>query len=102
MTGLTLEKSQNFVEEKKLSEGTLADMLRLLGVAAGNAMGQFVFVSPTVITIEAAGRDSETSTTERRVKAVVRVAQGGQGMQIVRWIDRDFSAYDRSGTNPTN
>ena len=33
MTGLTVEKSQNFVEEKKLSEGTLADMLRLLGVA---------------------------------------------------------------------
>jgi len=104
MTGLTLEKSQKFVDErKKLSERTLPDILRLLGVASGEAATrQFVFVSPTVITIEAAGRDSETSAIERRVKGVVRVVQGGQGTQIVRWIDRDFSGYNRSGTNPTN
>jgi hypothetical protein len=93
MTGLPFEKSRAIVEErKKLSERTLQDLLRLLGVAAGDAMvRQFVFVSPTVITIETAGREQEASATERRIKAVVRVVQGSQGMLIVRWIDHDFS-----------
>ncbi len=89
LIGIPLEKSRAFVEErKKLSAGGLADLLKLIGGVQGSAVQQyFVFVNPSVVTIEAAGRPPE-STVERRVKGVVRISGPG-GYQLVRWVDRD-------------
>lgn len=93
LIGLPLEKSQAFVEErKKLSEKTLADMFRLLGIAAGDtAQRQFVFTNSSVITIEAAGRHAE-SVTQREVRGVVRVVGGNRGFELIRWVDRSTGA----------
>jgi general secretion pathway protein K len=91
LTGLPLEKSRAFVEErKKLSEKTIADLLKILGIAAGDAaLRQFIFTNPAVISIEAVGRHSG-STAERQVKAVIRLMGGRGGYQLIRWIDRDM------------
>ncbi|MBI2088568.1 MAG: general secretion pathway protein GspK [Deltaproteobacteria bacterium] len=91
LTGLPLEKSRAFVEErKKLSEKTIADMLKLLGIAAGDAaLRQFIFTNPSVIAIEAVGGHSG-SAAERQVKAVIRLMGGQRGYQVIRWIDRDM------------
>ena len=91
LLGIPLEKARNLMEErKKLSEKTLNDLLRLLGIAAGDkAMQQFVFTNPSVVTIEAVGRNGE-SATERQVRGVVRLGGGQQGFQLVRWLDRDM------------
>lgn len=93
LTGLPLEKCRQFVEERKrLSEQTLADVLKLLGVAAGEAaMRQFVFTNPSVISVEAQGRRAD-SVTQRQVKGVVRLLGGQRGFLLARWIDRDASA----------
>ncbi|HUK42024.1 MAG TPA: hypothetical protein VLX11_13290, partial [Candidatus Acidoferrales bacterium] len=103
ITGITLEKSRRFVEERaKLSEKTLTDLLPLLGLGGTDSGLQlFVFTNPTMITVEAEGL-SKDSRVPRRVKALVRpsVAGGGApgtarnvpgagGFELVRWIDRD-------------
>jgi general secretion pathway protein K len=90
LTGMPLEKGRQFVEErKKLSEKTLADLLPLLGIGAGNeALQQFVFANPTVVTIEAEGQPRE-SRASRRIKGIVRLAGGGREFELVRWADRE-------------
>ncbi|MFQ5682171.1 MAG: general secretion pathway protein GspK [Candidatus Binatia bacterium] len=90
LVGLSLEKSQEFVKEREqLSEKTLADLMQLLGITAGNAaLRQFVFTTPSVITIEALGHQAESST-QRRVRGVVRVVGGNRGFELVRWVDRE-------------
>jgi general secretion pathway protein K len=88
LTGMPLEKSRAFVEErKKLSDKTINDLLPLLGLGAGDAdMQMFVFTTPSVISIEAEGSYGG-ATVPRRVKGVVR--GGGGRVEFVRWIDRD-------------
>jgi len=92
LTGIPLEKSRRFVDErKKLSDKTLPDLLPLLGIGAGDAaLQQFVFANPAVVTVEAEGRPTE-SHVSRRVKGVVRAAGGGREFELVRWIDRDVA-----------
>ncbi|HXV84463.1 MAG TPA: hypothetical protein VEG60_31830, partial [Candidatus Binatia bacterium] len=91
LTGMPLEKSRRFADErKKLSEKTLADLLPLLGIGAGDAaLQQFVFANPTVVSVEAEGRPADSSVS-RRVKGVVRASGGGREFELVRWIDRDI------------
>ena len=89
LLGIPLEKSRAFVEErKKLSDKTIADLLPLLGIGAGDAVTRmFVFTNPSVIGVEAEG-SSTGMGLPRRIKGVVRLA-GGQGrFEMVRWIDR--------------
>lgn len=92
LLGIPLKKCQDFVEErKKLSEKTLADLLRLLGIGAGGPPLQiFIFTNPSVITVEAEGQPAD-SRVSRRVKGVVRAAGGQQGFELVRWVDRDVA-----------
>jgi general secretion pathway protein K len=89
VAGISLEKSRTFVEErKKLSEKTLADLLRLLAIGAGDAALQsFIFINPSVVAVESEGRPTESSAP-RRVKGVVRLG-GQQGFELLRWVDRD-------------
>lgn len=89
LLGIPLEKSQALVEERAiLSEKTFADLLKLFGIGAGDAaLRQFVFISPSVITIEAIGYASEP-VSRRMVKGVVRLAGGPRGFELLRWIDR--------------
>jgi general secretion pathway protein K len=96
LMGIPLEKSRGFVEErKKLSEKTLADLLPLLGIGAGDAaMQMFVFANPSVVAVEAEGKPSD-SQTARRIKGIVRMAGGQQGFELLRWIDRD-EGYHRA------
>lgn len=96
LTGIPIEKSRAFVEErKKLSEKTQADLLRLLGITAGDVVQrQFVFTNPSIVTIEAVGHNGE-SATQRQVKGVVRLGGGQQGFQLVRWVDRDTPLPER-------
>ena len=90
LMGIPLEKCQGFVaERKKLSEKTLADLLPLLGIGAGDtAMQMFVFTNPSVVSVEAEGRPAD-SRLARRVKGVVRLG-GAQGFELLRWLDRDL------------
>jgi general secretion pathway protein K len=90
LTGIPLEKSRRFIDERqKLSEKTLPDLLPLLGIGASDAaLQQFVFANPAVVTVEAEGRPAQ-SAVSRRVKGVVRGAGGGREFELVRWIDRD-------------
>ena len=96
LTGIPLEKSRRFVDEReKLSDKTLADLLPLLGIGAGDAaLQQFVFANPAVVTVEAEGRPGE-SRVSRRIKGVVRAAGGGREFELVRWIDRDVAQAAR-------
>jgi general secretion pathway protein K len=89
LLGIPLEKSRAFIEErKKLSDKTIADLLPLLGISAGDAATRmFVFTNPSVIGIEAEGTTTGVGLP-RRIKGVVRTA-GRQGrFEMVRWIDR--------------
>lgn len=90
LVGLSLKESRAIVEERgKLSEKTLADVLGLLGITAGDAvLRRFVFTNPSVITIEASGRRAE-SVTQRRVRGVIRLVRGNRGFELIRWVDRD-------------
>jgi general secretion pathway protein K len=90
LMGIPLEKSRGFVEErKKLSEKTLADLLPLLGISAGDsAMQMFIFANPSVVAVEAEGQPTD-SRVSRRIKGIVRVGGGQQGFELLRWIDRD-------------
>lgn len=90
LLGLDLEKCRGFVEERKrLSEKTAADLLGLLGIAAGDAaFRQLGFTRPAVVAIEAVG-GQPGSGVQRRIKGVVRVVGGPQGFDLVRWVDRD-------------
>ena len=90
LMGIPLEKSRGFVEErKKLSEKTLADLLPLLGISAGDsAMQMFIFANPAVVAVEAEGRPTE-SRVSHRIKGIVRMGGGQQGFELLRWIDRD-------------
>ena len=92
LTGIPLERCRAFVEErKKLSDKTLADLLPLLGIGAGDAALQtFIFTNPSVVAVEAEGRVNE-SRVPRRVKGIVRLG-GGQGFELLRWLDRDTAS----------
>jgi general secretion pathway protein K len=96
IAGIPLEKSRSFVEERRKLSGdkTISDLLPLLGIGASDAaLQQFIFANPSVISLEAEGRPSE-SRISRRVKGVVR-GSGGRGFELVRWIDRDVAAPQR-------
>ena len=90
MTGIPLEKTRAFVEErKKLSDKTLADLLPLLGIGANDAAMQgFIFTNPSVVAVQAEGQLAD-SRAPRRVKGIVRLGGGQQGYELLRWIDRD-------------
>jgi general secretion pathway protein K len=96
LLGIGLGKSRQFVEErKKLSDKTMADLLRLLGLSAGDAgLRYFVFVPASVITVEAAGRRAG-STVERRIKGVIRLVGANRSYEILRWSDRYSGEPDR-------
>lgn len=89
LMGIPLERCRAFVDErKKLSDKTLADLLPLLGIGAGDAVMQtFIFTNPSVVAVEAEGKSKE-SRLARRVKGIVRLG-GGQGFELLRWLDRD-------------
>jgi general secretion pathway protein K len=91
LMGIPLEKCRTFIEERnKLSEKSLADLLPLLGISAGDAALQmFIFANPSVVAVEAEGR-LEESRLPRRVKGIVRLG-GAQGFEILRWLDRDLA-----------
>ena len=90
LMGMPQDKSRAFVEErKKLSDKTIGDLLSLLGVGGSDtAMQMFVFTNPSVVSIEAEGKQPG-STAARRVKGVVRGGGGGGRVEFVRWVDRD-------------
>jgi general secretion pathway protein K len=89
LMGIPLERCRGFVEErKKLSDKSLAELLPLLGISAGDAALQaFIFANPSIIAVEAEGRASE-SRAARRIKGIVRLG-GAQGFELLRWLDRD-------------
>ncbi len=96
LVGASLEKSRKFVEDrKKLSDKTLPDLLRLLGIAAGDAaMRLFVLTNPSVITIDASGQHAG-SVTPRRIRGIVRLGGGNRGFELIRWVDRDAWISER-------
>jgi general secretion pathway protein K len=89
LTGMPIEKARAFVEERrKLSNKTMGDLLRLLGIGSQDPMlRMFVFANPAVLTIEAEGA-ANGSRAGRRVKGIVRTS-GGRGFELLRWVDRD-------------
>ena len=52
-------------------------------------MQAFIYTNPSVIAVEAEGRPSG-SRMARKVKGVLRLG-GGQGFEILRWLDRDIT-----------
>ncbi len=90
LTGVSLEKSRSFTEErKKVSRKILPDLLRLLGLTIGDgAYRQFTINNPSVITIEAAGYYPGL-VSRHQVKGVVRFEGDGSGFDLIRWVDRD-------------
>jgi general secretion pathway protein K len=93
LLGISREEARRFeADRKRLSDRTLADMLKLLGVAAGDAaLRQFVLTTPSVVTIEAEGR-LRGGALHRALKGTVRLV-GQQGFELTRWVDRDFSRW---------
>ena len=91
MVGIPLEKCLAFVEErKKVEDKTLADLLPLLGIGAGDAALQaFIFTNPSVISIEAQGSPAD-SRQSRLVRGVIR-AGGNRGFEVTRWVDREIA-----------
>jgi general secretion pathway protein K len=96
VTGIPLDKCRALIEErKKLSSKTLADLLRLLGIGAGDAAQRmFVFTNPTVISVEAEGQNVSGAGAPRRVKALVR-ASAQQRFELARWVDREAALPKR-------
>ncbi|MEE9549842.1 MAG: hypothetical protein V3W08_05515 [Candidatus Binatia bacterium] len=90
LVGIPLEECRRFVEEREiLSEETLTDLIQLLGVEQGEAATRgFVFVAPTVISVEVVGSRSE-SASPHRLKGVIRLLGGNRGFELIRWVDRD-------------
>ena len=84
VSGLSLDRCREF---KKLSDKTLADLLKLAG--GGELCVPMVSVNPSVITVEAKGRPGE-SASARQVKGVIRLAGGQMGFELIRWVDRDL------------
>ena len=91
MSGIPLEKARAFVEErKKLSDQSLPDLLRLLGIGANDAALQgFIFTNPGVVAVEAEGQLPD-ARVPRRIKGIVRLGGGQQGYELLRWVDRDM------------
>jgi general secretion pathway protein K len=91
LTGMPLEKARAFVEERrKLSNQTMGDLLRLLGIASQDPMMRmFVLANPAVLTLEAEGLPNN-SRESRRVKGIVRTS-GGRGFELLRWVDREVA-----------
>ncbi len=98
LVGATLQKCQEFIGQRaKLSEKTLADLLRLLGIRDDSLVRrQVMFANPTVITIEARGHQAE-SRSERQVRGVVRLMGGERGFELLRWLDRDIIRTEQGG-----
>jgi len=98
LLGVPLEKCRTFIEQRaKLSEKTLADLLRLLGIADDSLIRrQVMFANPTIISIEAKGHQAE-SPAVRQVKGVVRILGGDRGFELLRWLDRDSARVQRVG-----
>lgn len=96
LLGVSLQKCQEFIAARaKLSEKTLADLLRLMGITDDSLIRrQVMFANPTIITIEAKGHQAE-SRAERQVKGVIRLVGGDRGYELLRWTDRDIA---RTGT----
>ncbi len=90
LLGIPLDKCRAFIAQRaKLSEKTLADLLRLLGIADDSLVRrQVMFANPTVITVEAKGHQAN-SPMERQIKAVIRMVGGDRGYDLLRWVDRD-------------
>lgn len=90
LTGVSLEKSRSFTEERKqVSRRILPDLLKLLGLTMVEGTGrQFVINNPSVITIEAAGY-YPGSISRHQLKGVVRFAGDDSGFELIRWLDRD-------------
>ncbi|HKA34206.1 MAG TPA: hypothetical protein VKH64_13380 [Candidatus Binatia bacterium] len=90
LVGVSMEKCQDFIARRaELSQKTLADLLRLLGIQDDSLVRrQIIFTNPTVITIEARGHQAQ-STISRQVKGVIRLMGGDRGYDLIRWIDRD-------------
>jgi general secretion pathway protein K len=90
LIGLSMEKCEEFIANRsKLSEKTLADLLRLLGIGDDSLVRrQVTFANPTVITIEARGRQAQ-SPIARQVRGVIRILGGDRGYELIRWLDRD-------------
>jgi general secretion pathway protein K len=91
LMGMPLEKSRAFVEERsKLSDRSLGDLLRLLGIGSGDtALQMFIFTNASVVAIEAEGHPTG-SQGARRVKGIVRLGGGQQGFELLRWMDREW------------
>jgi len=99
LVGIPMEECQQFVEDRKnLTDKTLVDMLGLLGLGSGEERPTgFVFVNPTVVSVEAQGFRSQ-SAIPSRIRGVVRLLNGGRGFEIVRWVDREpWMSYRRAG-----
>ncbi len=98
LLGVSLQKCQEFIAARaKLSEKTLADLLRLLGITDDSLVRrQVIFANPTIITIEAKGRQAE-SLAERQVKGVIRLIGGDRGFELLRWMDRDIVRTEHGG-----
>ncbi|HTM08378.1 MAG TPA: hypothetical protein VL754_08310 [Verrucomicrobiae bacterium] len=90
LVGLSVGQCEEFLAQRAaLSEKTLADLLRLLGIRDDSLVRrQVMFANPTVITIEARGRQAE-SPVARQVRGVVRLIGGERGYELIRWLDRD-------------
>lgn len=91
LLGVPLAKCEEFIARRQqLSEKTLVDLLRLLGIRDDSLVRrQVMFANPTIITIEAKGHQSG-SLAERQVKGVVRLLGGERGFELLRWVDRDI------------
>jgi general secretion pathway protein K len=91
LMGMPLDKARAFIEERqKLSDKSIGDLLRLLGIGAQDAMlRMFVLTNPAVIALEAEGRQGD-ARFGRRVKGIVRTS-GARGFELLRWVDRDVA-----------
>jgi general secretion pathway protein K len=98
LLGIPLEKCRAFIDQReKLSDKTLADLLRLLGIGDDSLFRrQVIFANPTIISIEAKGHQAD-SPAERQVRGVIRILGGNRGFELLRWLDRDSLRAPRVG-----
>jgi len=90
LVGLSVEQCQDFIAQRsKLSDKTLADLLRLLGIRDDSLIRrQVMFANPTIVTVQARGRQTQ-SPVARQVSGVVRLLGGDRGYELIRWLDHD-------------